>query len=1028
MNTKSKNRARLTLVITLFFAFVVLAIASVGVFRYANAQVSVQQSEEIQSEYAFGDEFTLPVCVFEKGGNRVDASASLEFPDGSQTSEEKVTLNQSGKYVLRYFASMEGKVYTKEYAFSVYGRLAAYKSEKTSVEYGKITHLGANSTGLTLRIANGDAITFDHVFDMTKMTVSTQILEGFVLPNAHGAADFSKMIFTFTDVEDPSVQLVYHGNFHNDSRAYGLSYFTAAGNGQVQTGLEYVGKLHVGGTLGCVVPHSFMAMDTGLFWGHRAPTPVAPDEKTFRISYDDKNKQAWAGGKIISDLDDGNYYDKLWFGFPSGKAKLSISASGYNDVTANICITKILGVDLSAKNYVDEVAPIITIDNRYEKMPNAVVGGSYPVPTASAIDQVSGESNVRVSVWHNYGMDGAKMVDVTDGRFAVNHVGMYAIVYEAADFSGNVEREVLWVRAYLPDDLQALSVTIQEDYVAEMEVGVLQTIPTVNYVGGCGDVQITYELTKGRVTTPILNGVFRLEEAGEWTLTCTATDYVGNIAVDICVLQAKISGKPILMDEPQFPVAYISGSSYELPKLYAYDYSMGQKEEKLCDVLVECEGQSPQNYVAGDLFVPMATENDGLVKLTYSCKGEKLLQKEIPVIIVISKEVNPNTGRPRSVLSAEKYFYTEDDLSLTNHFAISEYSGLKISANTDMDSAKLSFINPQMASNFSLDFLTIPGAAKFTQFNLILRDSLDASVQIKATLSKGDGETLLTVGGAELALDFDFDGGANAAFNLGFADKSFIVNGTTHLALKNEDGSEFQGFPSGKMYFEIELDNVEAGAAIFISKICSISISNKQDSIGPFISTKENITTSAFKDSVYRVQKVVAGDVFCPNAEAYLTVIGANGKPVTSVDGILLQEVDATRDYDILLTDYGEYYVTIVAKEADTWISSIAANLEYSIVVVDGEKPTISFKDSFEKTLKVGELLVIPKFTVSDNFSKAEDISVIKMIINPNGMPIMLFDDVNAVRCEYVGTYTVIIYVCDKAGNLTTYETKVNVK
>ena len=455
--------------------------------KQASGQVAVEMEQVLSQEYAFGDIFTLPECTFSKEGKTAQGVASLQYPDGTQTSEREVTLNQGGNYVLRYFAEIGEKVYTKEYTFTVYGRLASYESEKTSIEYGVCTHLGANSEGLMVRIANGDALAFDHVFDMTKMTIATKLLEGFVVPNVAGTADFTRMVFTFTDVEDPSVQLVFNGNFHNDSNAYGLTYFTAAGNGQLQTGLEKAGTLHVGSTLGCMVPHSFIAKDTGLYWGAQKPVDTAPDSKKFCISYDYKTNQAWAGGKFISDLDDSNYYSSLWFGFPSGKAKLTISALNYNDMTANMCFTSILGIDLSAKNYIDEEAPVITVDNHYEVMPNAVAGGSYPIPTATAFDRVSGESKVNVSVWQNYGTSTQKMIDIKDGRFAVEQVGTYAIVYEASDYAGNTAREVLWVRAYLSQYLPKLKISI-DDAQKQLEVGTLQSLPQVTVSGGCGDV------------------------------------------------------------------------------------------------------------------------------------------------------------------------------------------------------------------------------------------------------------------------------------------------------------------------------------------------------------------------------------------------------------------------------------------------------------------------------------------------------------------------------------------------------------
>ena len=1030
-NFKTKKRISLPVMLCILLSAVLTLVGAAGLIGSkirSLAEVAVEVSEELSTEYAFGDTFVIPECTFTKDGESVQGAPSLQYPDGTQTGELECTLNQSGKYALKYIASIGGKVHTKEYAFTVYGRLASYESAKTSMEYGTCTHLGANSEGLTVRIANGDSLTFDHVFDMTKATTSTKLLEGFIVPNTQGSADFSRMVFTFTDVEDPSVQLVYYGNFHDDTNAHGLTYFTAAGNGQMHCGLEYVGKLHVGSNLGCMVPHSFIAMDTGLYWGAQKPTPVAPDAKKFCISYDYKTNQAWAGGKIISDLDDSNYYSSLWFGFPSGKAKLTISALNYNDATANMCFTSILGVDLSAKNYIDEEAPIITVDSEYTEMPKATVGGTYPVPSATAIDRVCGGCRVNVAVWYNYGLDGQKMVDVQEGRFKVDGVGVYAIVYEATDYAGNVAREVLWVRAYLSQYIPKLTVSM-EGGEEEIEVGTLQSLPSVTVSGGSGNVEVAYTLTKGKEECKIVDGKFRLEQAGDWVLTCTAVDYVGNTAANACILKGVISGKPILQEEPLLPVAYVSGATYELPLVYAYDYSGGEKTQKLCDVTLVLKGKA-ETKKAGESFTPTVETDKEPVKLSYTCDGEVLFEKEIPVCIVFGKERIPgSTERYRDVVNVEKYFYTQDVLSFVNGYELAGFKGLKITADNAMESAGATFINPQPAEAFSLAFMTVPQQSKFEGISVTLTDSQNANVCIQAVLRKDDGQALMTVGDTTISLVLDFDGAVAAPFSLGFTKNAFLVNSTTSVAAtKTISGEAFDGFPSGKVYFTVELLHTEAGAATFIHKICDVNVNNTQDNTGPFLTTAESVITNAVKDSVYTLQSIIACDVLCPNVETYLTVITPSGDVAVSTDGIALESVDATREYQIELSQYGDYLVSITAKEGAAWKYSNESYFDYNVTVIDGEKPTLEFKGKFPKTLKVGEALILPKYKVSDNYTKAENITVMTMIINPKGMPIYLYGDVNAVTCEYAGVYEIYMYVYDEMGNLTTFETSVTVK
>lgn len=1034
---KSKNK--ISLVFILLISILVSLVLTVSVY-FARADVSVEVSGEVASEYAFGDKLTLPTCTFTKGGASVVAKPFLQYPDGRQVAETEVTLNQSGNYVLKYIATVDDQIYTKEvtldgkdYSFTVRGKLATYKNAKTEVSYGLCNHLGANSMGLNVRIANGDSITFNHVFDMNSLALTDTLLEGFIVPDVAGQIDFAQMIFTFTDVEDPSVQLVYHGNFHNDSRAYGLTWFTAAGNGQVHCGLEYIGKLWKGETQGCMVPHSFMAMDTGLYWGALAPTPVAPDAKTFSISYDYKNNQAWAGGKIISDLDDGDYYDKLWFGFPSGKAKLTISASSYNGPSANMCFTNIFGIDLSANDFIDDVAPEITVDNESETMPTALKGLKYPVPTARALDAVCGETDVKISVWYDYQGQNQKSVNVENGRFKVDRVGVYAIVYEATDFSGNVGREVLWVRAL--NRLQTkLAVSLDAEYNTQIEVGKTVKLPEPKVVGGSPTVvggsdkyNISYEITKGKLSCEIVDGKFTLEQSGEWELVCKVTDYIGNGATKTLLLTAVNSGKPITNETPKLQTAYVSGNEYLLPTLYAYDYTSGEKVEKLCQVEVVMGGKI-STYDSGDFFVPMVETSGEEIAITYLCDGEVLYNAYKPVVIVFEEE--EDDGRIRTVIKTQKYFYTTDDLTLTNGFETANVGGLKITANSDMESAKLSFINAQLANYFSIDFFTLPNLAKFTQLNVIVKDSIDESVAIKASFIKDGGQTLLKVGDTQIALLLDFDASSSTFYSVGYKNGALVINGTTAVAIdKTVDGKDFAGFTSNKIFFEIEMVNVEKDASIFIQRVCGINVSNGQDNTGPYIQYVNSVQTSAMIGDVYTIGRVVVGDVLAPNSHAYLTVKTPSGEIAESIDGIRLSKVDATKDYQINMAEYGDYKVSILAVESANWKKNPNESpSNYTITVIDGEKPTITFENDFKTNLSVGERLVIPKFTVSDNFSKPEDITVLIMVINPKGMPVYLYGETNAVKCEYVGEYKVCFYVYDQMGNLTTVEKTVTVK
>ncbi|MBQ7373736.1 MAG: hypothetical protein IJW64_04145 [Clostridia bacterium] len=1029
--TNSKRKSKNIFVFILLIC-VSISLVCVGTVMLANAEKSVNVSKEISENYAFGDEFTAPDCTFTVGSESAKGEHSLRFPDGTYEKDKTCTLNQSGNYLLKYVAMIGGKVYTKEYDFVVDSKLATFTNDKTSINYGKCTSFGANSHGLNLKIANGDSITFGHVFDMTELTSSVKIVEGFVVPEVQGKVDFSRMVFTFTDIYDPTVQLVYYGNFHNDINSYGLTFFTAAGNGQVQTGLEYVGKLHTGSTLGCLVPHSFMSVDTGLYYGaySNLAEPVincAPDEKKFCISYDHQRNQAWAGGKIISDLDDNNYYSALWFGFPSGKAKLTISALGYSGASANICLTSVLGVDLTAEKFEDKNAPEIAVDCEYEQMPTAIVGGAYPVPNATASDKENGKLDVNVSVWYEYSSENKKSVEIKNGKFKVENVGTYAIVYKAVDYSGNVAEEVLWVRATLSQNVEKLKVEIGENYSTTIEVGTIQTLPSVTVTGGSGKTSVKFTLSNGNEKFDVEGDEFILEKVGEWTLTCTANDYVGSVAVATKKLNGETSGKPVTINEPRLPDAYVSGGTYILPLLNAYDYSSGEKVEKICSVNLSLDGKT-STVKSGEKFTPVTSTSGKTVKITYVCDGESLYEKEIPVIIVFGKEEIPGTGNFRDVVNVENYFIADDGLTLKNGETVAGNQGIKITATKDLGVAKTSFINPQLADFFSLGFFTVPNESKFDGVAVTLTDSQDESVSVRVELFKDDGQTKLIVGDTEVALLFDFDGVSSSSYSIGYSSGKIVVNATTSISVsKTQAGAIFNGFPSGKIYFDIEIINVLEGATVFLNEVSKVKVANNQDNAAPYVTTFETLKTTAVKDSEYVIQKVVACDVLSPNVESLLTVKNPDGTVAVDKNGVPLEMVDATKDYAIVLNSYGRYSVEVITQEKD-WLYSNVSYFEYAIAVVDGEAPTITFKGKFKDGLKVGGTLTIPKFEVTDSYSPQDKITVMIMITNPKGMPIYLYGEERSIVCEYAGEYKICIYAYDETGNLAVYEKTVTVK
>ena len=97
-----------------------------------------------------------------------------------------------------------------------------------------------------------------------------------------------------------------------------------------------------------------------------------------------------------------------------------------------------------------------------------------------------------------------------------------------------------------------------------------------------------------------------------------------------------------------------------------------------------------------------------------------------------------------------------------------------------------------------------------------------------------------------------------------------------------------------------------------------------------------------------------------------MTVRGPDGAEVWSTSGRRLVNVDPTQEYEIELTQYGQYTVSLTVIDS----SGNRRPLSYAINVVDSQAPVLSFETAPALTGKVGEKVAIPVCTVTDNYDE----------------------------------------------------------
>lgn len=951
----------------------------------------VWSQSALEQEYGFGTVLTVPERTVTVDDKSAKATSVVEYPDGSATRKTEVTLNMGGVYTLTYTAVIDGKPYAEVETFKVIDKLVSVTSGDSSVTYGKYQHANSAS-GLMIRLAEGDTATFTPAIDVSNLTLNDVLVEGFVTPDVKGQVDFRRLYYTFTDISDPSVYMRVSVRQSNEGDDYPISYYLAGGNGQPLVGYEeYWDRLHIDNEWGAQARHSF-----SLLFGPNF-TEQAPDDMPMSIRYDASSVSIYTGGIMIIDFDNPKFFSTLWKGFPSGKVRMSITAGMYNSSSANFCITKVHGVDLTAEKFLDGDAPVITVDNKYDSMPEAKKGLSYPVPSATAYDLYSGNCEVKTSVWYNYTSANAVMVPIRDGKFVTDRVGDYAIVYESADNYGNTAREILWVHASEEVALPEIELTETPD--GEIAVGEL--IEPVGYsvssFSGEASVSITAELGDEKFDAD--NG-YRAEKAGVYTVTYTVTDFIGQSATESYTVNVKMGSVPVFVDKPVMPMMFIGGSEYVLPELYANDYRSGSLQRKLASAeITDSNGTVTVN--AGEKFTPEVDANGDTVEVVFKCEGAAY-----PVSVPAVKAWVEEGGRPRlqleNYLSGDGVSYGKNSDSITVT-AGESYGGWV-------------FANDMIAYNFDLQIKGAGAKSKFESLVIIMADAENPECAIQAELINNNAKTDIKVGDTTIGLSGSFIAGST--FSVGYSEGQIII-GSAKLGIdKTIYGKPFEDFASGRLHVGVYFNNAQTGAAYELISVNGHTMNNSTtDRIAPKIVVYGDHGGSYTLGDKVTLPVAAASDVVDPNIELTMSVTDGDGKIMTDVNGLKLENVDPTVHYTIELKGYGQHNVTITARDTFNQRNN-EKTYSYVINVDDNVAPEFTFSGEFQTTAKVGDALVIPDFTVSDNLTDADKIIVTKYVLTPSGLLVTIPEDSNSIKATQPGDYEFRLIAMDETGNV----------
>ncbi len=965
-------------------SLLILPFAASTSVSFATSPKAKMAELSIADEYKFNSTFVLPSLM--KDGITYDCV--IEFPSGVSYYQSEVILSEVGVYTLHFTAEKDGKCYSETETFLVRSPFLSFSGTK-SISSFETSDRTYNKEGLYVSLAEGETLSLSQPIDLSK---DGNIIELFVTPSMLGVIDFNELYISLSETDNPDNVMTVRAKASNEGLSAPWTYIAAKGPDQLLTGYEKkFNQIHINDDFGTPITHSF----------YGSYSPDYPDRKpgedgsVITLKYKKDENALYVNNIFVVDFDDPKYVSTLWDGFESSLVNLSIYARGYSSSSANFLITDLLGHDISTETIIDNEGPEITVDLPAGELPSAKKGFSYPIYSAKAKDDMDGECEVTSRVYYNYGSVNMVNVKAKDGRFEVAKDGVYGIVYEAKDKTGNISSKTVVVTT--DENVEKITIEADGEIASSGKQGEPLSFPKFKMTGGSGELKGSFEVKKDGVVYPSDENGFIPKELGTYSVAFTAKDVIGQESKYAYEYTATSNDGAVLYEEPKFPKYYISDGIYTLPKAVIYDYSSGTGTPVSMNVRVD-NGIYPYDAESGSSFVPKISSSQEQLQFVYSYKN---ITKTYKV-----QTINPYV-RKKGIdrFAIENYLVGENMTFDVSDNDVSFYATKKGNASFD-------FVNPIIAKNSSISLSTDLERFDFKKLNISFTDSENENEKFTVSLiANASGEISYGINGKAYVTSSSFLKKNTLAVS--YADGLFAFNGTGVKARSYDDGASFTGFSSGKVYLSLELINAKTGAGLKLSKIDNQSISySTSDHGGPRIAIHGDYGGSYAYGDYVTINRITASDVLDPNVSCTVTVKDPNGNIAKDVNGNLLNAVDATIEYQIKISEYGQYIATYSAFDS----SDNETNFIFAINIDDATAPIITVTGTIPSSVKVGETVRVPSYIVTDDIDENPIVSV--YVETSYGQTYYLGTH-NAFKPQHEGTYTLRIRAMDSAGNVS---------
>lgn len=551
-----------------------------------------------------------------------------------------------------------------------------------------------------------------------------------------------------------------------------------------------------------------------------------------------------------------------------------------------------------------------------------------------------------------------------------------------------------------------ISFTIKEQVYLGEKIEIGDVLPV--YPDKVRNTFVTIYSPTGNIVEPRDN-VILPETEGEYKIVISVVGKNNAVRTETYRVSAIKSDRPVLIEEPTFPVAFLSGIEYDVPQLNFVDYNTAEKSDVSYKVYLNGQPLSAQK------FTPSAKIDGATVDLTYEATSSvtnKTITKTYSAPVLYGVTLR-ESGKPK---------YEFDKLFVTNGVKSAEATekGVRFVGNRDYTATFANFVN----ASFSIEFLKEKNY--FGDVSVVVCDAVNKAEKISVKFKQTpDSKSEIRINGGKSIINATSFVSETDTFGLNFNNFSLLLEDKNGARIQeihtNVDGDKFDGFSSGRVSITVEVNGVVADSAITVSRICRQVLNNKSndDRVAPSVYLKSSLKNVCNYGETISIPNAIGIDVLDVNPSVTVSVTNASGTAVKGTEGKELSDLPSRDGLAFLPETIGEYTIGYCATD----ISGQSFTDYYTVYVVDSEKPTLELSSYSKTNVKLGDTFTIPKLTYSDNLTPTDKLSVLITITDPDGK-YTIMQQGGQFKFGLIGNYYIRYSVFDENYNITTIEEK----